>query len=191
MVSEFSKTTPICLAWGWSSLGLLGEYHIHADQQLARTALFRRGIRKSRGRVRSFLPARDFGQKDRSRLRVTVSEKGGVPQLGVDSLLMEAIGTNDPGNRGSCCKASSEVRRHVLISQNPATFTFIAACSPKPSKVREKWKRLAGAIVVKGLLVRCEKTRPSTGELALGGRHAVFNGCLSAYRRLFRRLHRQ
>ena len=46
-------------------------------------------------------------------------------------------------------------------------------------------------IVVKGLLVRCEKTSPSTGELAISGRHALFNGCLSAYGRLFRRLHRQ
>jgi hypothetical protein len=40
-------------------------------------------------------PARDLGQKDRSRLRVSVSEKGGVPQVNADILLMEAIGTND------------------------------------------------------------------------------------------------
>src|SRR6266404_8759827 len=39
---------------------------------------------------------RELGQKDRSRLRVTVSEKGGEPQLDVDIRLMEAIGTSDP-----------------------------------------------------------------------------------------------
>src|SRR6516164_3712273 len=78
-------------------------------------------------------PGRDLGQKERSRLRVTVSEKGGVPQLDVDILLMEAIGTSDPDFLDGILKQLVDVvREGGKIDERKLNFMLSVVKGAKP-----------------------------------------------------------
>ena len=78
-------------------------------------------------------PTRGLDQKDRSRPRVTVSEKGGVPQLDVDILLMEAIGTSDPDFLDGILKQLVDVvREGGKIDERKLNFILSVVKGVKP-----------------------------------------------------------